>query len=361
MGPARRSAFTLIELLVVIAIIAILIALLVPAVQKVREAAARTQCINNMKQIGAASHNYHSAYKKFPAGMDSNHVGVLVYLLPYMDQTTFYEAFSFDPGFTRNWYNNPANVPPQTGVATVPRPPARYGAEGAITTFVCPMGQPPHLCTTALLVAPQGQINTANLEEPFDGSPSYIGRSNLGNSPGFRFADLPGALLVGRTHYMAMAGYPIFDAATGSTTGAASDGQFRGVFRYMRRNSLSDILDGASNTIAFVEYSKAFVDFGPTSPLTGPTAGAWGNGMMYSYWAPDSGQDSASTATASCPSLPNSFCSKGVWFRASGSHPGIFNVAFADGSVHSLRTTIDFTTYVIMCGMSDGMQNPNVD
>lgn len=91
--PLRRLAFTLIELLVVIAIIVVLIGLLLPAVQKAREAASRLQCQNNMKQIGVALHNYHSDYQSFPPGWDGN-VPWLQLILPYIEQGNMLENYT---------------------------------------------------------------------------------------------------------------------------------------------------------------------------------------------------------------------------------------------------------------------------
>ena len=98
-SPRRRPGFTLIELLVVIAIIAILIALLLPAVQQAREAARRTQCQNNLKQIGLAVHTFHDTYRHLPVSnrpptTGSKRLSALTRMLPYLDQAPLYNQYN---------------------------------------------------------------------------------------------------------------------------------------------------------------------------------------------------------------------------------------------------------------------------
>jgi prepilin-type N-terminal cleavage/methylation domain-containing protein/prepilin-type processing-associated H-X9-DG protein len=104
---SRRSGFTLIELLVVIAVIAILIGLLVPAVQKVREAADRSQCQNNLKQIGLAAHNYHDVYKRLPPGGDAMGFSAHALLLPYLEQGNLFKTINFSAAPTSAANNFP--------------------------------------------------------------------------------------------------------------------------------------------------------------------------------------------------------------------------------------------------------------
>jgi prepilin-type N-terminal cleavage/methylation domain-containing protein len=121
-GRFWRSGFTLIELLVVIAIIAVLIALLLPAVQQAREAARRTQCKNNLKQIGLALHNYHDTYRQFPLsvgwhpnGSQNGNFSDKVFMLPYLDRAAEFNQTNFNaaPWDSSGWFGT-SNITTQS-------------------------------------------------------------------------------------------------------------------------------------------------------------------------------------------------------------------------------------------------------
>jgi prepilin-type N-terminal cleavage/methylation domain-containing protein len=179
--PRNRRAFTLIELLVVIAIIAILIGLLLPAVQKVREAAARTQCSNNLKQLGLALHNYHATYDGFPPARWTPTTGVhhcwATLILPYIEQENLYRQYNF----AANWSAR-AN---DSGVI-----------QTSVKTFVCPAapGAPPRTAAKGRAVLDYPAISEVHRPNPYAVNPippadsTFIGV--LGNNVRRRVTDI---------------------------------------------------------------------------------------------------------------------------------------------------------------------------
>ena len=198
-----RRGFTLIELLVVIAIIAVLIALLLPAVQQAREAARRTQCRNNMHQLGLALHNYHDTHQCFPPGAvetpaatNLNHTAMTM-ILPFLDETALYNAYNF----SLTCFPTSGGE----GNATV--------VQSVIAQYICPSG-------------PTGSLGMANRN---------------GN---FRRGDY--ICSVGSADYVHIEWH-----SAGATT--------RGPFTVNSRCKIRDIRDGTSNTIAMAEASAQAV------------------------------------------------------------------------------------------------------
>ena len=225
-----RVGFTLIELLVVIAIIAILIGLLLPAVQKVREAAARMSCQNNLKQLGLAAMNYESTYGVLPPGNhgigDGSYIGTLAYLLPFVEQDNIYKQIpqnmltigTVNPGV---WW----------GGAWTP-------ANSKVKSYICPS-------------------DAADTIVPKNGIFAYLytkGYTVYGGVFGPNYPTL------GKTDYAACSGY------------IGKDGPYAGAYYPNSKTALVTISDGTSNTLGFGEW-LAGVDSGPRD-YTGTWMGA---------------------------------------------------------------------------------------
>jgi prepilin-type N-terminal cleavage/methylation domain-containing protein/prepilin-type processing-associated H-X9-DG protein len=323
---ARRTGFTLIELLVVIAIIAILIGLLLPAVQKVREAAARAACRNNLKQLALAANNYDSTNGALPAGMDVQHVGAILYLMPYLEQKNYFDGFSRRPDLFTFWWWDPVNRPPVTGLPwdNPPIPPApagRYGAEGQLAVLLCPVSVPPEQTMTVLLTQLEG-IPGVDFTIGFPTDYSLISAA-------------PGCYILTRSHYAPVAGDWI-------------DRKYRGVFWYNKDGRglpLVQVADGTSNTLMFGECGgMSFVIDRPI--MTTPSVASGG---LFTRHGIDE-QTDYQRLTLYDGNGPLQFSTR---------HNQVIHFAFCDGSVRGLTNPAqwngsNFTLFLRLGGYADG-------
>jgi len=321
-GPARisRPGFTLIELLVVIAIIAILIGLLLPAVQKIREAANRMKCSNNLKQLALAAHNYESTLEVLPAGASKDYGhGPITMLLPYLEQDNIYRGYNLTPGTAgvNLWYQantTPFNRPASTGSLTIPRPPDRYGAEGEIKSLQCPSAPAPSDYKTVTMLHDYG---TMGVDYPTNGGGGHV------------FSSAPGSVVLGRANYVAVAG----DWRYG-------DG-YKGIFYFNSKTKIGGIPDGSSNTLMFGEVNPGLSPF-TTDPLLGGgrVTVAWGCTALFTAFGVANGLDD--------------------WGVFGSRHTNVLLFAYGDGSVRTLSNPTSFNTtnfplFAAMAGVSDGV------
>jgi prepilin-type N-terminal cleavage/methylation domain-containing protein len=277
MSRRTRQGFTLIELLVVIAIIGILIAMLVPAVQKVREMAARAQCENNVKQIGLAMHSYHNQKGHFPSstfigpGTGTHHYASwAVVILPHLEQEAMFNKLDL---------RLPFYTPSIT--ATAPLPNVDALKDFAVSSYICPS------TTLPVFTCPEDLRNPPNTNFPTGWGDhtqmgNYVGIMGACNGP--NDPTEPGGVASSR----------VVDNRPVSTTAINNGGitAFNGVITHGRKTRLTDILDGSSNTVMLGEQSdwgsSPGVEVAPATPNPKPRydirqtfrAGLWNNSNL---------------------------------------------------------------------------------
>jgi prepilin-type N-terminal cleavage/methylation domain-containing protein/prepilin-type processing-associated H-X9-DG protein len=314
-----RPGFTLIELLVVIAIIAVLVGLLLPAVQKVREAANRASCDNNLKQLGLAIHNFHDAHGYLPYshrpptnGTALPRQGWMIGVLPYIEQTNLYNGFDQ----TQGW-QAAANIP----VTSVP-----------IKTVICPSSPTP---------------------ERLDADPSVT----------------PWAPIAAISDYAALNGV---DARL--VTAGLVDVAGNGFLPKNIKSNFRDVLDGLSNTIAITESAGR-----PAVWRLGQQVGApptpYTNGGAWSRPATDITLNGLTTDGVSSPGPCPMNCANGEeepvypdpYFGVNGNgdiysfHTGGANFLFGDGSVHFIAQSIDIRILARLVTRNGGEINSGSD
>ena len=330
--PRRIRGFTLIELLVVIAIIAVLIALLLPAVQAAREAARRAQCVNNLKQLGIAAHNYNSTTNTFPANLylhpnystanyNWNNSSWIVFLLPFMEQQPLYSQVNFNymwgPNVLGKWNANVVGQQNSTVRSTV------------VNALLCPSDNSP-------------SRDTNNADEI--GNNSAAGTSYVGNLGDNCLACAPDVALAGQVTFCASQGYNCRGNQLGdpsSQTIPPSGGTGSGIFwRECSGVSFADITDGTSSTFLAGEQLMRVTNWNSwveANQSIGSTA------LPLNYLAP--GVAITSTGSIRVSDSSSDLGNWHHWYSFRSNHPGGGNFAMCDGSVKFIKSSISMPVY----------------